>query len=82
MLWSCRSFRYRAVIAAILNFHKKTNLQGGDIVNLKIIFLNARRIKSFFQIAWIGNRSQMSNVVYKASCWNWEDFYMLGVEAE
>ena len=51
MLWSCRSFRYRAVIAAILNFHKKTNLQGGDIVNLKVIFLNARHIKSFFQIA-------------------------------
>ena len=37
MLWSCRSFRYRAVIAAILNFDKKTNLQGGDIVNLIII---------------------------------------------
>ena len=51
MLWSCRSFGYRAVIAAILNFHKKTNLQGADIVNLKVIFLNARHIKSFFQIA-------------------------------
>ena len=41
---------YLAVMAAILNFHKKTNTQGADIVNLKVIFLNARRIKSFFQI--------------------------------
>ena len=39
-------------------------------VNLRAVFQNARRIKSFF------NRSQKSKIVYKASCWDCDAFYI------
>ena len=46
-------------------------------IDLRVIFHSARRIKSFFPYKDIINRSQMSKVVYKASCWDCQDFYRL-----
>ena len=43
-------------------------------IDLKVIFVSARRIKSFFPYKDIINRSQMSKNVYKASCWDCQDF--------
>ena len=45
-------------------------------IDLRVIFQRARRIKSFFPYKDIINRSQMSKVVYKASCWDCQDFYI------
>lgn len=45
-------------------------------INLKIIFRNTHRIKSFFPYKDKLNRSLKSKVVYKASCWDCEDFYI------
>ena len=39
-------------------------------VNLRVIFQNTRRIKSFFPYKDRFNRSQKSKIVYKASCRN------------
>ena len=39
-------------------------------VDLKILFQNTCRIKSFL------NRSQRLNVMFKACCWNCNDFYI------
>ena len=44
-------------------------------VNLKIIFQNTYRIKFFFPYQDRLNRSQRSNVMYKACCWNCNAFY-------
>ena len=44
--------------------------------NLKIIFRNTRRIKSFFLFKDRINRSLRSKVVYKASCWDCDDCYI------
>ena len=44
--------------------------------NPKIIFRNTRRIKSFFPYKDRLNRSLRSKVVYKASCWDCDDFYI------
>ena len=44
--------------------------------NLKIIFRNTRRIKSFFPYKDKLNRSLKSKVVYKASCWDCNDYYI------
>ena len=44
-------------------------------VNLKIIFQNTCRIKSFFSHNDCLNRSQRSKVIYKACCWDCNDFY-------
>ena len=44
--------------------------------DLKIIFRNTRRIESFFPYKDRLNRSLMSKVVYKASCWDCDDFYI------
>ena len=41
-----------------------------DFVNLRVVFQNARRIKSFF------NRSQKSKIDYKASCWDCDAFHI------
>ena len=41
-----------------------------------MIFQSAHRIKSFFPYKDKINRSQMSKVVYKASCWDCQDFYI------
>ena len=38
--------------------------------------LDAHRIKSFFPYKDKINRSQISKVVYKASCWDCQDFYI------
>ena len=46
------------------------------IVNLKVIFVNTPRIKSFSPNKDGLNRSQRSKVVYKASCWDCDDFYI------
>ena len=45
-------------------------------IDLRVIFQSARRIKSFFPYKDKINRSQMSKVVCKASCWNCQDFYI------
>ena len=45
-----------------------------SFVNLKIIFQNTRRIKSFFPYKDRLNRSQRSKVIYKAGCWNCDEF--------
>ena len=47
-----------------------------SFVNLKIIFQNNCRIKSFFPYKDRLNRSQKSKVIYKASCWDCNDFYI------
>ena len=47
-----------------------------SFVNLKIIFQNTRRIKSFFPYKDRLNRSQRSKVIYKAGCWNCDEFYI------
>ena len=47
-----------------------------SFVNLKIIFQNNCRIKSFFPYKDRLNRSQKSKVIYKASCWECNDFYI------
>ena len=44
--------------------------------DLKIIFRNTRRIKSFFPYKDRLNCSLMSKVVYKASCWDCDDVYI------
>ena len=41
-----------------------------------MIFQSDHRIKSFFPYKDSINRSQMSKVVYKASCWDCQDFYI------
>ena len=45
-------------------------------VNLRLIFQNTCRIKSFFPYKDRLNRSQKSKVVYKASCWDCDAFYI------
>ena len=45
-------------------------------IDLRMIFQSARRIKSFFPYKDLINRSQMSKVLYKASCWDCQDFYI------
>ena len=45
-------------------------------IDLRVIYQSARRIKSFFPYKDIINRSQVSKVVYKASCWDCQDFYI------
>ena len=45
-------------------------------VNPKIIFRNTHRIKSFFPYKDKLSRSLKSKVVYKASCWDCDDFYI------
>ena len=47
-----------------------------SFVNGKVIFQNTRRIKSFFPYKDRLNRSQLSKVGYKASCWDCNDFYI------
>ena len=47
-----------------------------SFVNLKIIFQNDCRIKSFFPYKDRLNRSQKSKVIYKASCCDCNDFYI------
>jgi len=43
-------------------------------INLRIIFQSTYRIKSLFPYKDTINRSQLSKVVYKAICWNCQDF--------
>ena len=47
-----------------------------SFVNLKIIFQSTRRIKSFFSYKDRLNQSQNSKVIYKAVCWNCDEFYI------
>ena len=47
-----------------------------SFVNVKVIFQNTRCIKSFFPYKDRINRSQLSRVIYKASCWDCNDFYI------
>ena len=46
-------------------------------IDLRVIVQSAHRIKSFFHYKDRINRSQMSIVVYKASCWDFQDFFFL-----
>ena len=45
-------------------------------VNLRVIFNNTRRIKSFFPYKDHINCSQRSKVVYRANCWDCDSFYV------
>ena len=45
-------------------------------VNLRVIFNNACRVKSFFAYKDRFSRSQRSKVVYKASCWDCDSVYV------
>ena len=45
-------------------------------VNLKVIFQNTCRVKSFFPYKDRFSRSQRSKIVYKASCWDCDSFYI------
>ena len=45
-------------------------------IDLRVIFQSAHGIKSFFPYKDGINRSQMSNVAYKATCWDCQDFYI------
>ena len=45
-------------------------------VNLRVIFNNTCRIKSFFPYKDRINRSQRSKVVYRANCWDCDSFYV------
>ena len=47
-----------------------------SFVNLKIIFQNTRRIKSYFPYKDSLNRSQRSKVIYKAGCWDCHEIYI------
>ena len=47
-----------------------------SFVNVKVIFQNTRRIKSFFPYKDRLNWSQLSKVIYKASCWDYNYFYI------
>ena len=45
-------------------------------IDVRVIFQSARRIKSFLPYKDMINRSQMSKVVYKAGCWDCQNFYI------
>ena len=45
-------------------------------VNLRVIFQNTCRVKSFFPYKDRFSRSQRSKIVYKASCWDCDSFYI------
>ena len=45
-------------------------------INLKVIFRNTHRINSLFPYKKRLSRSLKSKVVYKASCWDCNDFYI------
>ena len=45
-------------------------------IDLRVIFQSNQCIKSFFPYKDKLNRSQMSKVIYKASCWDCQDFYI------
>ena len=45
-------------------------------VNLRVIFNNTCRIKSFFPYKDRISRSQRSKVVYRANCWDCDSFYV------
>ena len=45
-------------------------------IDLRVIFQSAHRIGSFFPCKYKINRSQMSKVVYKATCWDCQNFYI------
>jgi len=47
-----------------------------SFVIVKVIFQNTLRLKSFFPYEDRLNRSQLSKVIYKASCWDCNDFYI------
>ena len=46
------------------------------IFNVTIVFQNTRRIKSFFRYEDKLAPSFMSKVVYRANCWDYNDFYI------
>ena len=72
------------IVLPYLRFHSKVITQQlksciykfYGFFNLRIIFRNTRRIKSFFPYKDRLSRSLMSKVVYKANCWDCDDFYI------
>ena len=59
-----------------LKYSKILQFQFSSCVNLKIIFRNTCRIKSFFPYKDRPNRFQRSKVIHEACCWNCNDFYI------
>ena len=45
-------------------------------IDLRVIFQSTRRIKSFFPYKDRLSRGQMAKIVYKAACWDCNDFYI------
>ena len=45
-------------------------------IDLRVIFQSTRRIKSFFPYKDRLSRSQMAKIVYRAACWDCNDFYI------
>ena len=45
-------------------------------INLKVIFQNTRRIKFYFPYKDRLNRSKMSRIIYKAGCWDCNEFFI------
>jgi len=45
-------------------------------IGLRVIFQSTRRIKSFFPYKDRLSRGQMSKIVYRAACWDCNDFYI------
>ena len=68
---------YLGVQSKIITKQLKTSINKFyGCIDLRVIFQSTHRIKSFFPYKDRINRSQMSNVVYKASCWDCQDFYI------
>ena len=45
-------------------------------IDLRVIFQSTRRIKSFFPYKDRLSRGQMAKIVYRAACWDCNDFYI------
>ena len=69
-----RPFLWNEVGSFIKIRHHVSTFYG--FVNLRVIFNNTCRVKSFFPYKDRFSRSQRSKVVYKAGCWDCDSFYV------
>ena len=61
----------RRLKSCVNKFYGFVNLRA-----VRVVFQNTRRIKSFFPYKDRFNRSQKSKIVFKASCWDCDTFYI------
>ena len=64
------------VVLVLRSKGKSCNSKFYGFVNLRVIFNNTCRVKSFFPYKDRFSRSQRSKVVYKASCWDCDFIYV------